>query len=91
MEDDPATRALMVAWLDAEGYDVRAASNGREALTLLLHEAPSLMLVDLNMPVMDGAELRRRRLQSRHYVLHSVRLGERGSQRGPRGARLGYR
>ena len=50
VEDDPATRALMVAWLDAEGYEVRAASNGREALTLLLHEAPSLLLVISTCP-----------------------------------------
>ena len=62
VEDDPSTRALMVTWLDLEGYDVRAVSNGSEALSLLRHEAPCLMVVDLDMPVMDGAELRRQQL-----------------------------
>ena len=61
-DDDPSTRALMMTWLEIGGYDVRTASNGSEALALLQHEAPSLMIVDLDMPVMDGAELRRRQL-----------------------------
>jgi CheY-like chemotaxis protein len=63
VEDDPAIRTLMVTWLDIEGYDVRTASNGREALVRLREEAPCLMVVDLNMPLMDGAELRRQQLQ----------------------------
>lgn len=62
VEDDASTRALMATWLDLEGYDVRMASNGNEALTLLEDELPCLMVVDLDMPVMDGAELRRRQL-----------------------------
>jgi CheY-like chemotaxis protein len=63
VEDDPSARALIETWLDTEGYDVRTASNGREALALLKEEAPCLMVVDLNMPVMDGAELRREQLR----------------------------
>jgi CheY-like chemotaxis protein len=64
VEDDPSTRALIRTWLDTEGYGVRTASNGREALTLLQEEeTPSVMVVDLNMPVMDGAELRRQQLR----------------------------
>jgi CheY-like chemotaxis protein len=62
VDDDPSTRALMMTWLEIEGYDVRTASNGSEALALLRREAPSLMIVDLDMPVMDGAELRRQQL-----------------------------
>ncbi len=63
VEDDPSTRALIATWLDTEGYDVRMASNGREALALLQEEPPCLLLVDLDMPVMDGAELRREQLR----------------------------
>jgi CheY-like chemotaxis protein len=63
VEDDPATRALIMTWLATEGYHVCVATNGNEALMLLQQEAPCLMVVDLNMPVMDGAELRRRQLQ----------------------------
>jgi CheY-like chemotaxis protein len=60
VEDDPDTRELMTAWLDAEGYRVRTATNGKEALNILQREVPCAMLVDLMMPVMDGAEFRRR-------------------------------
>ncbi len=63
VEDDPSTRALIATWLDTEGYDVRMASNGREALALLQEKPPCLLLVDLDMPVMDGAELRREQLR----------------------------
>ena len=63
VDDDPSTRALMETWLCTEGYSVRTASNGREALALLQEDAPRLMVVDLNMPVMDGAELRRQQLR----------------------------
>jgi CheY-like chemotaxis protein len=64
VDDDPSTRALIETCLDTEGYDVLTASNGREALALLQEEAPCLMVVDLNMPVMDGAELRRQQLRT---------------------------
>jgi CheY-like chemotaxis protein len=63
VEDDPSARALIETWLDTEGYDVLTASNGSEALALLKQEVPCLMVVDLNMPVMDGAELRREQLR----------------------------
>jgi two-component system response regulator VicR len=59
VDDDPETRELMVIWLVIEGYLVHTACNGREALVMLETERPSAMVVDLNMPVMDGAELRR--------------------------------
>ena len=59
VEDDPDMRRYMATWLEAEGYRVRTASNGREALEVLLKEVPSVMVVDLMMPIMDGAELRR--------------------------------
>jgi two-component system, OmpR family, response regulator VicR len=59
VEDDPGTRHLMATLLDAEGYLVQSAGNGREALALLETEVPCAMVVDLDMPVMDGAELRR--------------------------------
>ena len=63
VEDDPDMRRYMVTWLEAEGYCVRQASNGREALDVLADEVPCVMVVDLMMPVMDGAEFRRRQQQ----------------------------
>jgi two-component system sensor histidine kinase ChiS len=60
IDDDETTRALTATFLRLEGYRVRTAGNGREALALLVEEIPCALVVDLRMPVMDGAELRRR-------------------------------
>jgi CheY-like chemotaxis protein len=64
VEDDPATREAVVELLQSEGYAVRSAANGRQALEVLARsEPPRLILLDLMMPIMDGwqflAELRR--------------------------------
>jgi two-component system chemotaxis response regulator CheY len=52
--------------LEAAGYGVDEAMNGVEALEKLLENAPDLLIVDINMPQMDGvtflSELRRRPL-----------------------------
>ncbi len=37
-----------------EGYSVKVASNGMEALKMIKEDRPDLVLLDLNMPVMDG-------------------------------------
>jgi CheY-like chemotaxis protein len=54
VDDDPAILDLVEMVLDEEGYQVRTASNGREALDLLKTQQPSIVLLDLMMPVMDG-------------------------------------
>jgi len=57
VEDDPALRNLMLALLEAEGFEAEAAGDGVEALEVMAHLQPALLLVDLMMPRMDGAEL----------------------------------
>jgi CheY-like chemotaxis protein len=64
VDDDAETRGFMATRLNAAGYRVCTASNGREALALLRNEMPCVMVVDLMMPVMDGAELRRHQQHS---------------------------
>jgi CheY-like chemotaxis protein/nitrogen-specific signal transduction histidine kinase len=63
VEDDAATRRTFVKALEKEGWTVVEAANGREALDRVAEQIPSLILLDLVMPVMDGgtfvAELRR--------------------------------
>jgi len=55
VEDDPATREAIRELLEGEGYAVRCAENGRQALEVLARTGPpSLILLDLMMPVMDG-------------------------------------
>jgi CheY-like chemotaxis protein len=64
VDDDEGTRALMRGVLERDGWTVAEAENGRVALEMTARERPSLVLLDLRMPVMDGfevvAELRRR-------------------------------
>ena len=59
VEDDPDLRTLLATTLEAEGFGVRAAANGAEALQAVAETAPALVILDLRMPVMDGWEFRR--------------------------------
>ena len=54
VEDDDAIRGLVSEVLRDDGYDVREASNGIEALDRLREQRPDLIVLDLMMPVMDG-------------------------------------
>src|SRR5687767_107719 len=54
VDDEPALRALSVAVLEDEGFDVRAAADGRQALAVLATWPADVVLLDLTMPVMDG-------------------------------------
>lgn len=60
VEDDADVRGALAELLRDEGYDVLLASNGQEALDVLGRETPSLLLIDLLMPVMGGIELLKR-------------------------------
>lgn len=53
-EDDPDVVALLALYLKRAGYEVRLASNGRDALEQIGQSAPDLVILDLNMPVLDG-------------------------------------
>jgi PAS domain S-box-containing protein len=54
VEDDPATRSMTRKILEGEGWKVSEAENGRQALKCMAQERPSLILLDLMMPEMDG-------------------------------------
>lgn len=57
MDDDPDIREALALALELDGYQVASARNGLEAWELLGRTAPSLVLLDLAMPVLDGAGL----------------------------------
>jgi DNA-binding response OmpR family regulator len=57
VDDDSAIRSMLALALEDEGYDVATAKNGLEALQQLLTRPFSLVLLDLQMPVMDGLTL----------------------------------
>jgi len=57
VDDEPGVRALLRDTLSIAGFEVIEASDGMSALTLLRSNKPALMVIDINMPLMDGFEL----------------------------------
>ena len=53
------TRRLLKYWLEAEGYRVVEAADGREALKLTADECPDLIMMSTRMPVVGGLEAAR--------------------------------
>ena len=64
VDDDAATRSLLTELFNANGYAVVLAENGEEGLKQLLDYAPDLVVLDLQMPVMDGWRFREQQLLS---------------------------
>jgi CheY-like chemotaxis protein len=57
VDDDRSLRVVIRMVLEREGYDVLEAGHGGAALELMDGGRPNLIIADLKMPVMDGAEL----------------------------------
>jgi CheY-like chemotaxis protein len=53
-DDFDDTRELLRLLLETEGYTIREARDGREALDEARNDAPALALIDLSMPSLDG-------------------------------------
>jgi DNA-binding response OmpR family regulator len=65
VDDEQTIRGLLAELLSIEGYEVLLASNGREAIQVAAREIPHLVILDANMPEMDGIETTRE-LRSQH-------------------------
>ena len=60
VDDDAGSRRILVRTLSSTGYDCRESDSGIEALKLVQREQPSLLLLDFDMPVLNGAEVLKR-------------------------------
>jgi DNA-binding NtrC family response regulator len=55
VDDDEALLLMLQDLLETEGYMVKTATNGLEAFEQMAEERPALVLLDVNMPLLDGA------------------------------------
>ena len=60
VDDELEIVRVVRSYLEKAGYQVVTATNGREALFVARHERPALVVLDLQMPEMDGLEFTRR-------------------------------
>ncbi len=54
VEDYDDTRTMIRRFLEVKGYRVLEGTNGEEALAVALRDRPDLILMDLQMPILDG-------------------------------------
>lgn len=59
VEDEPSTARLLSFMLAKQGYEVRTASDGRQALTQIEETLPDAVLLDLQIPEVSGLEVLR--------------------------------
>ena len=60
VDDFPDAAALLASGLQLDGYRVRVAHDGAQALAVIEEFEPHCVLLDVNMPGLDGAELSKR-------------------------------
>lgn len=58
IDDDPTIRGLVASILDGEGYRVNVATNGHAGLEAMLRDPPDAVILDLQMPALDGWSFR---------------------------------
>lgn len=77
VDDEPSVREVVVRYLRQEGYTTLEAGTGDDAQSLLEHEQPSLIVLDLMLPGIDGLSLCRWiRERSEVPVIMVTALGE---------------
>jgi DNA-binding response OmpR family regulator len=68
VDDDPTILAAVADLLDLEGFPVATATNGAEALRSLGQAIPSVVLLDMRMPILDGWEFAREARAAGHQL-----------------------
>jgi DNA-binding response OmpR family regulator len=66
IDDDPAVLGSLRMALEYECYDVLCAATGRAGLALFERVAPDILLLDIDMPDIDGLEV--------HWTLHASHI-----------------
>ncbi|MDQ7096149.1 response regulator transcription factor [Desulfosporosinus sp. PR] len=81
VDDEEPIRELLKFNLEKEGYRVRVAKDGPEALASIEKEQPDLLVLDVMLPVMDGMEVcRRLRLNPQYQQIPIIMLTAKGEE-----------
>ena len=86
VEDDEDIRTVVVARLTRVGYDMLAASDGKDGLRRFYGDRPDLVVLDIAMPVMDGWQVleRLREVFEVPVLIFTAAIQERDKLRGLR-------
>jgi CheY-like chemotaxis protein len=57
VEDEPETSAMLREYFDLQGYEVRVATWGKEAIARCVKDPPDLIVLDVGLPDLDGYEV----------------------------------
>ena len=69
-DDDALSRLMMVELLRERGFEITEAKDGAQALAMAITRPPDLLLIDANMPVLDGLQTMQR-LRRRPALAHT--------------------
>lgn len=88
IEDDPVISQMYRMKFETDGFDVQLAHDGKKGVALVEHFHPDLILLDLQMPEMDGAaalaDIRRHDWGKHIPVIILTNLGEEEAPKGIR-------
>lgn len=78
IEDEPELVKILRSYLEKTGYSVVTASRGDQGLSIWEHQSPDLVLLDLNLPGMDGLDVAReiRRKTDTPIIMLTARVEE---------------
>ncbi len=91
VEDDPAMSLILSEYLSDEGLDIHAVTSGHEAVDSIKGDQPAVILLDLNLPDVDGIEF----IQDIHRICKSCEVivvtGEKAADSATRALQYGAR
>ena len=80
VDDEASVVEVVGLYLRKEGFQVRSASNGRQALESIRDQRPALIILDLMLPEVDGIEIIRRLREDRQESIPVIMLTARGQE-----------